>query len=516
MHVSYDCAMPRTKLRKFTELPQFELDPDSIQMLPLAFCSRNQVVVLGHVDLSTQEPIHLGMLEPRQDQLIHALAMRWARPVIPVQLNQYEVNKALDVGFGSGVVGDEGASHVLDLKSSPATADSEAVELVDDMLLHAIAQRASDIHLECYAGDVDLRLRIDGVMHQLLTHVDPENLNEVTNRIKVISGLDIVERRHPQDGRFRVIVKDGARRNTVDFRVNVLPGPFGEDVVVRVLDANVRMLGIDKLGMNDVDRSRFETLIGNPEGTILVTGPTGSGKTTTLYSALGTLNDGSRKVLTAEDPIEYYLPKVNQKQVGPRVEMAELARAFLRQDPDVILVGEIRDAATAEVVARAASTGHLVFSTLHTPDALGAIPRLKVLGLSDNQTSDTLLLVVSQRLARRVCRFCAEPVPVSDDQRRVLGCLAEGLEPKAGHGCERCRGTGGVGRTGLFELLVIDEELQNLISEGVPTPRLRQHLRDRGHLFLVDDALAKVRAGEISVDELLRVIPYRQIMASAA
>ena len=516
--------MPRKKLKRFTELAHFELHPPSIQMLSLAFCSRNRVVVLGRVDLSSQEVVHLGMLEPDRDELIQALAVRWARPVVPVQLNQYEINKALDAGFGAGFVDEDEFAHVLDLSTPAAEADASARALVDDMLLHAIAQRASDIHLESYAADVDVRLRIDGVLHQLNTHIDPENLSQVSNRLKIMSSLDITEHRHAQDGRFRALVKDGTRRTAVDFRISVLPGPYGEDMVIRVLDSKATLIGLEKLGMSERDLARFRAVLDNPEGTILVTGPTGSGKTTTLYSALGRLNDGTRKILTAEDPIEYYLPKINQKQVHPTQDMAALARAFLRQDPDVLLIGEIRDRETARVTARAAVTGHLVFSTLHTADSIGSIPRLRLLGLTDQEIADTLLLVVSQRLARRICGSCSEAVEVTEEQCVLLGSLVDGLQPFRGRGCEKCRGTGILGRVGIFELLVVDEKLQAHIADSMPTAELRQHLRsgdggDGGHgessqfVPLIDDGLQKVRDGVISLDELLRIVPYRQIIA---
>lgn len=505
--------MTTRKLQEFTELSQFELDPKSIRMLSLPFCSRNQVVLLGRFEPASQEPVHLGMLQPNEE-LVHALAVRWARPVVPVALNLYEINKALDVGFGTAEVRRGEAGYVLDLATKPASAESNATELVNDMLLQAVAQRASDLHLECYPDDVDVRLRIDGLLHQVLTHVSPENLSMVTNRLKIMSGLDIVEHRHPQDGRFRALVVDGEREHAVDFRVAVLPGPHGEDVVIRVLDTAFGLFRIDELGMSEQMEESFRAVLSNPEGTIVVTGPTGSGKTVTLYSALDSLNNDTNKILTAEDPIEHYLEKVNQKQTTSTLSMADLARAFLRQDPDVILIGEVRDEETAEVAMKAATTGHLVLTTLHTPDAIGAIPRLRSLALEDNEIADALLVVVSQRLARRICKHCGEEAEVTADQRRVLGPLAEGPAPRRGRGCEKCRGTGSLGRIGLFELLLVDEDLQDTIAGGASTSELRSILRRRGRPTLLDDALDKVRDGVIDLDELIRVIPYRQILAA--
>lgn len=503
--------MPRQSLKRFTELHQFDLDPESIQMLPLPFCTRNQIVVLGKVDVGATEPIHVGMLEIQRHQLVRALSIRWGRPVIPVELNQYEINKALDAGFGTGLVAGDADGHLLLMGQDLPNSESSAVELVDDMLLHAVSKNASDIHLETYLGDIDVRLRIDGIMHQLLTHIDPANVNEVVNRIKVLSRLDVVENRHPQDGRFRARILDGDRQYAVDFRVSTLPGLYGEDIVLRVLNPETRQIGIDKLGMNASDLDIFHNVLSNPEGCILVTGPTGSGKTTTLYAALAELQDGSKKILTAEDPVEIYLPKVNQKQATPTLSMADLARAFLRQDPDVLLIGEIRDYETADVMARAAVTGHLVLGTLHTYDAVGAVPRLRQLDLDDHEVADTLLLVISQRLAQRICPDCAEDAPLTDEQRSLLGDHADGLEPRRGRGCESCYETGGRGRIGIFELLVFDGELQGMVAAGRSTQEIRKAATERGLRTLLDDAVEKVRAGVISLDELFRVIPYRQL-----
>ncbi len=503
--------MPRKTLEKFTELPQFDLHSDSVRMLPLAFCSRNQVVVLGEVDLGSPDPIHLGMLEPGRDDLVRALAARWARPVVPIQLNQYEINKALDVGFGTGVARSSEEGLILDLGKRVPDAGSHPVELLDDILLRAVANAASDVHIECYAGDIDVRLRVDGVLHQLTTHLSPENIAQIVSRVKILGGLDIAEHRRPQDGRFRATVVDGERRNPVDFRVSVLPGPFGEDVVLRVLDSRVRELAIEQLGMSDELCRQFRRLLTNPEGTVLVTGPTGSGKTTTLYSALAVLDDGSRKILTAEDPIELYLPKINQKQVSAQLTMADLTRAFLRHDPDVLLIGEVRDEETAIVAARAAATGHLVLGTLHTSDSIGAVPRLRSLGLGDHEIADSLLLVISQRLARRICRHCSEPATVSADDSELFGPLIDGIEPRRGAGCKRCHQSGCAGRTGIFEFLLVDETLQGRIVDGLSTNQLRRAARRASHPTLVEDGLDKVRRGVISLDELARILPYRQI-----
>jgi general secretion pathway protein E/type IV pilus assembly protein PilB len=503
--------MPRTELGDFDELAHFELDRASIRMLPLAYCARNRIAVLGRVDRDADDPVTVGMSDGKSLALLGALEASWGRPVRPVRLADWEIDKALDVGFLQERT--DASSHVLDVQTPLAHAGADTVALVDDVLLHAIAKRASDVHLECYRDDVDVRLRIDGVLHQLAHHFSPDSMREAASRIKILAKLDIAERRRPQDGRFRSAVVDGARLHEVDFRVSVLPGPAGEDVVLRVLDTSVGLLAIRELGMDDATRTRFERLLENPEGTVLVTGPTGSGKTTTLYSALVALRDGTRKIITAEDPIEYQLAKINQKQVSSVTGMADLARAFLRQDPDVMLIGEIRDHATAATAAKAATTGHLVLGTLHTSDALGAIPRLRGLGLEDDEIGNSMLAVLAQRLVRKICHHCSESAPLNEAQRERLGALSQGLSPRRGAGCPLCHGSGYSGRVGVFELWVIDHPTQDAIARGTPTSGLRDHLHQNDHRSLVVDMLSKVAAGVTTVDEVFRTIPYRQLEA---
>ena len=507
--------MTRKRLKPFTELGDFSLDPTSIHMLPFAFCARQQVAVLGEVVLGAPEPIHLGMTDTSDTDLLSALSLRWARPVIAVQLTSFEIQRVLDIGFGSEGGPDAYAGHVLPADLPQAQPDDDAARQLDCTLLHAIQKRASDIHIERYRRDVDVRIRVDGVLIQHQTHITPDNINGVINRIKILTSLDIAESRVSQDGGFRMSVVDGDRVSALDCRASILPGPHGEDAVLRILDPQVGLVDLGRLGMTPEMAATFEGLLANPEGTVLVTGPTGSGKSTTLYAALDKLNDGRRKILTAEDPIEYTLDKVNQKQVSPVMSMSDLARAFLRHDPDIILIGEVRDRETAATAAKAACTGHLVLGTLHTSDALGSIPRLRGLELSDDQISDSLLAILAQRLARRVCQYCAETWPITETQRAKLSTLLDSWDGETLHakGCDRCNGIGYSGRIGLFELLVFDHTMISAIADGMHAPGLRALLRQKGHPSLVDDALEKVQDGLTTLDELLRVVPVRQIRA---
>lgn len=500
--------MKRSNLDKFTELGQFELDGPSIRMLPLKFCKDNRVVVLGKTNRAANTPIVLGMLSPQNEVLLQELERRFNRKINPVRLNNYEIEKALRYGYGQP----QSSENAIRYTGKDPGPSASPRELLDHILSEAVVKKASDIHLETYFGDVDLRVRIDGILHQVFTHITPDNINEIISRIKVLSGLDITERRKPQDGRFRSTVFHGGQRVTVDFRVSTVPSPAGEDVVMRVLDSSLGLIPVDQLGMPQAMKMVFLRLLSNPEGLILVTGPTGSGKTTTLYGALSHMRDAQRKIMTAEDPIEYYIDKINQKQVGNGMTMEELSKALLRQDPDVLLFGEIRDKTMGNTALMAAETGHVVLSTLHTSDAIGSVVRLRGLGLEDGDISNSLLGVVAQRLVRRVCRHCIEPTLPNNMQAAMLGELIEGIQFFEGRGCSRCHNTGYSGRIGVYELLLIDEGLQDLIADGAHKGALRRYVMGNGFRTMVDDALTKINAGLTTIDEFLRVLPYRQLI----
>ena len=501
----------------FSELSQFQLDRGSIRTLSLRFCQKNGVVVLDRVSPDPQEPVVVGMLRADDATLIQHLQSHLERTVKPVALNLFEIQRALEFGYDFAPSDDreEAEVHQLHLKETRVGHRDDVSALTDDMLRRALALKATDIHLETYRDDVDVRLRLDGVLHQLQTHISPVNAPGVINRIKILSDLDIAERREPQDGRFRLeLVEEDGRKWFCDFRVSVVAGAHGEDVVIRVLGGRVGILPIDELGMSKKIRDELVSLLSNPEGLILVTGPTGSGKTTTLYSSIAHLNDGRRKILTAEDPIEYEIPKINQKQVGPKASLADLTRAFLRHDPDVILVGEIRDPETADVALQAASTGHIVLSTLHTSDALGSLQRLLGLGLELDRIAEAVLGVIAQRLIRKICAKCKVATPPTARQQQRLGSLLDGLNPMTGAGCDACHQSGYSGRIGIFELLVIDTKMQDAISDRCEVPELRAQRAAAGYRTMVDDAMDRVRDGQSTVEEVLRVLPYRYLKSA--
>jgi len=496
----------------FSELSQFELDRDSIRSLPLTFCQRSAAVILGSIPGPGGPPVIVGLLDPDNADLLQTVGRQLGKPVTGVQLNRYEIHKALEFAWGQFPPD----AHVLDLDSTNGDIDgAEPADMLDQFLVDAIRRTASDVHIERYMGDVDLRLRIDGILHQIFTHLDPDAADHIIGRLKVLASLDITERRRPQDGRFRATLTGGGREmDEVDFRVSIVPGPAGEDAVIRILDSEVGLLPVDQLGLAPELLETFLRLVNNPEGMLMVTGPTGSGKTTTLYATLHHINDGQKKIVTAEDPIEYYLPKINQKQVSSVMSMPELLRALLRQDPDVMLFGEVRDLETGETAVRAAATGHLVLGTLHTADALGAIDRLRGLGLDNGDIASGLLGVVAQRLVRRICPRCAAAVELTDADRTLFGALVRHLTPRAGAGCDACGHSGYRGRVGLYELLVVDEELQQMIADGHPRHAMRKHLAAHGLRTLLHDGLHKVRSGLTTLEELRRMIPFRQIVTA--
>lgn len=497
-------------LDEFSELSDHQVDPRSVRLLPRSFCLRNECVVLGVVALDARDAVTVGMVEPDDVNTRLQVADFLEREIEAVRLNRWEIQRALEIVYDA-----EQRSHEV-VRRHDIGPGATAPKLVDDILAHAVQRGASDIHIESYMSDVDLRFRIDGILHPVFTPINPDNVEAVVSRIKIMASLDITERRRPQDGRIRRRVArpsdDGESVSAVDFRISIVPSPSGEDVVIRVLDALTGLIPLRELGMPSAIESEFETLLKNPEGLVLVTGPTGSGKTTTLYAALEEVNDGRRKIITAEDPIEYYLPKINQKQVNDQMPMSSLLRALLRQDPDVMLVGEVRDLPTGSLALNAATTGHVVLGTLHTSDALGAVPRLRGLELDNAEIADALLAVMAQRLVRAVCPECAEPVAITDAQRELFGTLLDGLEPMRGTGCEACLHTGYQGRIGVFELVVVDPDMQMMIADGAPTAEVRDHARSRGFESMLEDAMGKVADGETTLDELKRVIPYRHII----
>ena len=400
---------------------------------------------------------------------------------------------------GGAVSGGNDAPAIDDLRA--LANEAPVIRLVSMLLAEALDARASDVHLEAYPDSLRVRYRVDGVLQEAPS--PPRSMAPaVISRLKVMADLDIAERRTPQDGRIRLVLQD----RQVDVRVSTVPTLHGESVVLRLLDKESGRLGLDALGMAAGDLARLTEVLARPHGIVLATGPTGSGKTTTLYAALEQLRTGREKILTVEDPVEYQLAGIPQVPVNEKVGVtfASALRALLRQDPDVMLVGEIRDGETAEIATQAALTGHLVLSTLHTNDAAGALTRLVDLGVAPFLVAATVEAVLAQRLVRTVCAVCARSVPATDGERMALALPA--LENvRRGAGCAACRGSGYLGRTGIYELLVLDEAMRASISAGEGAVAVRQLARAAGMRLLRDDGARLVEEGVTTPEEVLRV-----------
>ena len=388
--------------------------------------------------------------------------------------------------------------HIRDMAS-----EAPVIKLVNHIISKATEMEASDIHLEPFAEDLILRYRIDGILHNF--EAPPKKLNSaLCTRIKIMAKLDISERRLPQDGRIKLKVHG----KDIDMRVSTLPTLYGESVVIRILDRGNLAVELEKMGFPKQELEQFQKLIHKPYGKLLVTGPTGSGKTTTLYGALQNINTPDKKIITIEDPVEYQIRGINQIHVKPQIglDFASGLRSIVRQDPDVIMVGEIRDAQTADVAIQAALTGHLVFSTVHTNDAAGAITRLLDMGVENYLISSALLGILAQRLVRVICRTCIEPIEVAPALiAEIDNPGQDSIKAFNGKGCKECNHTGFRGRAGIYELLVVDETVRQLILTKATSQTIRESARKKGMTTLREDGWKKVAKGITTVEEVLRV-----------
>ncbi len=380
-------------------------------------------------------------------------------------------------------------------------ANAPIIKFINTIIENALLNGASDIHIEPQETEMRVRFRVDGVLREVM-NTEPEMIDAVVSRIKIMADLNIAERRIPQDGKVNYKVKG----RTIDLRISTVNTMWGEKVVMRLLDKSNFMPSLKGLGLNDDDEQRMERIIHKPHGIILVCGPTGSGKTTTLYSILNEINDVTKNIITIEDPVEYNFKSINQMQVNPKIgfSFATGLRAILRQDPDIIMVGEIRDADTAEISVRSALTGHLVLSTIHTNNAIGTITRLEDMEIKPFLLSSTIVGVIAQRLVRKICPNCIHEIETDEREMRLLG-LDEPIMIKEGEGCSLCNGTGYKGRTAIFEVLEVTKEIKNMIDKQSPEVEIEKAAMASGMLFLRESCKQKVLAGITTVDEMLRV-----------
>src|ERR1700760_4857249 len=488
----------------YVDLAVFDLDMGAVTLLNPDASKRYQAVPIGFSEDGT---LLLAMADPTNVLTIDDVAMMTGRRVKPVAASVEDLNLLLarlaqmDGSIEDIVEDDSGAEDEEDVQlGDEADADAPIIKLVHSIVAQAVQQGASDIHVNPEEGDTRVLFRVDGVLSPAAT-VKRKMAMGVVSRIKIMADLDISEKRVPQDGRFALTV-DGRR---VDIRVVTLPLVYGEGVVMRILDKSVVVDGLESLGMQDTELERFRSAIKKPNGAVLVTGPTGSGKSTTLYAALNDLNDGERSILTIEDPVEQRIAGIKQMQIAPKagVTFDVGLRSMLRADPDVIMVGEIRDRETAHIAVEAALTGHLVLSTLHTRDAPSALGRLIDMGIEPFLVSSAVDCIVAQRLVRSLCPHCKQRQKVPDSVLAELGLA--GAEPYEAVGCSRCAGAGYRGRLGLFEVMSVSEPIRALILERASVDVMVMVAVREGMRRLRDDGMDKVREGLTSIAEVERM-----------
>jgi type IV pilus assembly protein PilB len=501
---------------EFVKVSDLKLGDDVIKAVPRHIAKRYNVIPIqkdeNGIKVAIADPSDLDTIDSLQHSLGLQVEMAVASPDdIETALGRYygakedSVSKMIqDITEGEVEVGKVGTLGGQGDDASVVEADAPIIKLVNTIIVEAFKARASDIHLEPLSKQFRLRYRIDGVLHEMKN--PPKRLQgAIISRLKIQSNMSISERRIPQDGRIQAQV--GGK--VIDLRVSCLPTNHGESIVMRILDKEGLRLGLPELGFFTDDQQTFERLIGLPDGILLVTGPTGSGKTTTLYSCLNFINRPDRKIITVEDPVEYLLAGINQVQVQEIIgfTFAAALRSILRQAPNVIMIGEIRDMETATIAINASLTGHLVFSTLHTNDAPSAVTRLIDIGVKPFLVASSTRALMAQRLVRKVCKRCATPYTPSETELRTLSIDPEKLEGAnfmRGKGCNDCSKTGYRGRFGIFEIFVIDDEARKLIYDKVPSSVLRLRAREMGMRTLREDGARKVLAGLTSPDEVIR------------
>ena len=495
-------------------LDTFEMTPELLKLMPLEIVKQYNVLPVMFADGT----ITVAMSDPTDIDSLDSLRFLMKYNVDAVIAPKSKIKMLIDHHFGSiddnvdsflkNIDEDDVSDSALieNVKDGEEAADGDApiIRLVALLILEAYKKRASDIHLEPLVNKFRVRYRIDGVLIEV--EGPPKYLQaNIVSRLKIMANLDITEKRVPQDGRIHIKLLGKG----IDLRVSTIPTSHGESIVMRILDKSSVMIDISTLGFMGDDMKKINKIITMPDGVFLVTGPTGSGKTTSLYSFLNTVNEVTKKIITVEDPIEYHLDGVNQVQVQASIGMTfgRALKAMMRQSPNIVMVGEIRDMETADIAITAALTGHLVFSTLHTNDAPGAIMRLIDIGIKPFLVASSVRAVMAQRLVRKICKKCSAPYTPSDDELRYLGVPREnfdGVDIIQGKGCSECSDTGYKGRMGIYEILIITEEIQELVFKNVSSFEIRQFAKKNGMKTLREDGIEKVMAGLTTISEVIR------------
>ncbi|NOX97525.1 MAG: Flp pilus assembly complex ATPase component [Nitrospirae bacterium] len=509
----------------YVKVKDKDIDPSVIEKVPAKVVYHYKVMPLemknGILTMAVTDPLAVHVLDD-----IRLLLGCEIKPVLGGEKDILEgLNKYYGIGAETveGMIDETGLAKVKESSLSETVPediedlaeDASIIRFVNQILLQAFHDRATDIHIEPFEDELQVRYRIDGVLYE--TSIPPTIKHfqaAIISRIKIMAKLDIAERRLPQDGRIKVKVGE----EELDLRVSILPTPHGESVNIRLLSSRYMLLGLKNLGLSDKDITILELMIKKPHGIILVTGPTGSGKTTTLYACLSKINNNEKKIITIEDPIEYQLKGITQIQILPKIDLtfSRGLRSMLRHDPDVMMVGEVRDYETAEITIRVALTGHLVFSTLHTNDAAGAVTRLLDMSIEPYLISSSVECIIAQRLVRLICPDCKHEVKQKKELIEEMGFTKEILETEAiifeGKGCEKCKFTGYRGRTGIYEFLVMNDEIRQLVLERTPANIIKEKAISLGMRTLRQDGWEKVRKGLTTASEVVRVTQQEDIM----
>ena len=482
---------------------QYPIDQEVVQLVPKELAKRHYIMPIR----KDKNKLLVAMADPMDYFAIEEIRMATGYQIEPAIATKDElyrtITKFYDLQESMEEIMGEFAPDEPVEDEQVTRDDSPVVRLVNQIIANGLAQRASDIHFDPQENDLRVRYRVDGFLRTERTL--PKHMQSVIiARIKIMANLNITESRLPQDGRIKTTINF----RPVDIRVSTLPTIYGEKVVMRLLDLSNAINSMEKIGFTDENSQIFSSLLKKPNGIILITGPTGSGKSSTLYAALNQLNSEDVNIITVEDPVEYQLEGINQIQVKEEVGLtfASGLRSILRQDPDIVMIGEIRDTETAEVATRASLTGHLVLSTLHTNSAIEALSRLNDMGIEPFLVSSSIVGIVAQRLVRRVCRDCGQVVPANEREKEIFANRGLTIETvRRGQGCGSCNNTGYRGRIAIHEILTIDEEIRQLILSKSPMSQIRNHARENGMKFLVDDGLLKVKEGLTTTEEVLRV-----------
>jgi len=500
-------GIPRIDLRNYL------IDAKILSLIPESLAKKYNLIPL----FKTGDILTIATADPLNVVALDEIRIKTKSNIEPAVATESELKNAINQYYGIGgsiediiksidmktLAIEEGKEEIEPEKLRNIAEEAPIIKLVNLIILQAIRDKASDIHVEPEEENLKVRFRVDGILHEQAT-IPKQMQAAVLSRIKIMSDMNIATKRIPQDGRFRLNIEGGQ----IDMRVSSMPTMFGENIVMRLLDTTSILIGLERLGFDEKNLEHFKSLIVRPYGIILVTGPTGSGKTTTLYSALNTINTPDKNIITIEDPVEYQLKMVRQSQINPKAGLtfATGLRSILRQDPDVIMVGEIRDLETAEISVQAALTGHLVFSTLHTNDAPGSLNRLIDMGVEPFLISSSVIGVVAQRLVRTICSSCKQSYTPSEEVIRDFGAeLPSNPKFYRGAGCKACKNSGYKGRIGIFEMLLITDKIRDLILAKTPSSQIKHVAQEAGMKTLRQDGITKVLAGATTIDEVIRV-----------